>query len=359
MILKDEKILIINPFGIGDCLFTTPVIRAIKDVYPDVTIAYWCNTRVSEIFQNNPNIYKIFSLSRGDLKKIYCKSWLKGTKSFFGLLYSIKKEKFDIVLDFSLDHRYSLYAKILGIKKRIGFNYKRRGRFLTEKIDIKGYSQKHIVSYYMDLLQVIGIEPQEGNLELFVPDADKIRAKNLLDELGVGQDDLLIAIAPGAGASWGEDAKFKHWPLLKFSKLIEKIVIELGAKVILLGDTSERPIADAIKGLTKCSFIDLIGKTDLLQLIALISNCRILITNDGGPMHIAVAVGIKSVSIFGPVDELVYGPYPESNKHIVMKNNIQCRPCYKEFKLPECKINKECLNSITVDEVFDATRRLT
>lgn len=358
MILKDEKILIINPFGIGDCLFTTPAIRAIKDTYPDVLIAYWCNVRVREIFQNNPNIYKIFSLSRGDLKKIYCKSWFEGTKSFFGLLSSIKKEKFDIVLDFSLDHRYSLYAKILGIKKRIGFNYKRRGRFLTEKIDIKGYSQKHIVSYYMDLLKVIGIKPEVRPLELFTPDADKIRAKNLIEQFGVSQNDLLVAIAPGAGASWGLDAKFKHWPALNFSKLIEKIVTQLGAKVILLGEPLERPIADFIKSSTKSSFIDLVGKTELTQLIALISNCQILVTNDGGPMHIAVAVGIKSVSIFGPVDEIVYGPYPESSKHIVIKNNIQCRPCYREFKLPVCPINKQCLNSITVDEVFDATRRL-
>lgn len=358
MILKDEKILIINPFGIGDCLFTTPVIRAIKDAYPDILIAYWCNARVKEIFQNNHNIYKIFSLSRGDLKKIYRKGWLEGIKSLFGLFCSIKKEKFDIVLDFSLDHWYSFYAKILGIKKRIGFNYKRRGRFLTEKIDIKGYSQKHIVGYYMLLLKIIGIRPQAGHLELFVPDADKIRAKNCLKEFGLAQDDLLIAIAPGAGASWGQDAAFKHWPLLNFSKLIEKIVIELNAKVILLGDTSERPIADAIKGLTKCNFIDLVGKTDLLQLIALISNCRLLITNDGGPMHIAVALGVKSVSIFGPVDDLVYGPYPETDRHIVIKNNIQCRPCYRGFRLPVCKINRECLTSITVDEVFSATRRL-
>lgn len=358
MILKDEKILIINPFGIGDCLFTTPAIRAIKDMYPDVLIAYWCNARVKEVFQNNPNIYKIFSLTRGDLKKIYRKSWLEGTKVFFSLLYSIKKEKFALALDFSLDHRYSLYAKMLGIKKRIGFNYKSRGRFLTEKIDIKGYSQKHIVDYYMDLLKIIGIKPQAGHLELFVPDAAQIRAKNLLKELGVSQGDLLIAIAPGAGASWGQDAVFKHWPLLNFARLIEKIVIELNAKVILLGDASERPIADSIKSLTKSSFIDLVGKTDLMQLIALVSNCRILVTNDGGPMHIAVAVGTKSVSIFGPVDELVYGPYPESNEHIVIKSNIQCRPCYREFKLPVCKINKACLSSITVSEVFSAARRL-
>ncbi|MBM3245245.1 MAG: glycosyltransferase family 9 protein, partial [Candidatus Omnitrophica bacterium] len=106
------------------------------------------------------------------------------------------------------------------------------------------------------------------------------------------------------------------------------------------------------------NFIDIVGETDLSQLIGVINNCRILITNDGGPLHIAVAAGIKSVSIFGPVDENVYGPYPASSKHIVIKNTVACRPCYRNFKFSICQIDRKCLDAITVDEVFDATRRL-
>lgn len=112
-----KKFLLINPFGIGDVLFTTPVIRAIRDSYPDGSIGYWCNERVKDILKDNKNIDFVFALSRGDIKRMYRQSRLKGIYRFFSLLRSIKKHRFDIAVDFSLDHRYSLLAKILGIKK--------------------------------------------------------------------------------------------------------------------------------------------------------------------------------------------------------------------------------------------------
>ena len=118
-----EKFLIINPFGIGDCLFTTPVIRAIKEAYPDSFIGYWCNERVQGIFKSDPNVNKLFALSRGDIKKIYNSSPWQGIKKSWELYRLIKKEKFNISLDFSLDHRYAWISQAAGVKRRIGFNY--------------------------------------------------------------------------------------------------------------------------------------------------------------------------------------------------------------------------------------------
>ena len=129
-----QKILLINPFGIGDVLFTTPLIKVIKENNPKNFLGYWCNERVKPILNNNHYIDKIFALSRGDLKKIFKKSKFKGIKATLNLFFAIKKEDFDIAVDFSLDHRYGLFSKLAGIKKRVGFDYKNRGRFLTEKI---------------------------------------------------------------------------------------------------------------------------------------------------------------------------------------------------------------------------------
>ena len=352
------KVLIINPFGIGDVLFTTPAIREIKNAWPDASISYWCNERVKEIFENHPNINKVFALSRGDLKRIFHQSKIKGIKKFLGLFFQLKKEKFDIALDYSLDHRYCLIAKLAGIKKRIGFNYKNRGRFLTQKIDIESYSRRHMVEWYLDLLKFIDIEPKDKHLDLFVPKVDKNDAWGRLAKSGITNTDLIIGIAPGAGGSWGRDAAFKHWPAINFARLIDMLADNFGAKIIVLGDALERHIAERIKNSTKNKFIDLVGATDLKQLIATINDLRLLITNDGGPMHIAAALGIKTVSIFGPVDEAVYGAYPASDSHIVIKSNIDCRPCYQHFRLPLCQRNRECINSIAVEQVFDAARRL-
>jgi ADP-heptose:LPS heptosyltransferase len=104
--------------------------------------------------------------------------------------------------------------------------------------------------------------------------------------------------------------------------------------------------------------LDLVGKTSLEEVVALISKLNLLVTNDGGPLHIAVACGIKTVSIFGPVDDLVYGPYPPQDTNIVLKTDLSCRPCYKKFKMPACDKNRECISRISVDQVYDAVRRL-
>ncbi len=354
-----KKFLIVNPFGIGDVLFTTPVIRVIKDSEPYSIIGYWCNERVKDILKDNPNIDKIFALSRGDIKKVYHKSRWQGIYKFLNLLYKIKKEKFDIVLDFSLDHRYSLIAKITGVKRRIGFNYKNRGRFLTDKIDLDGYSNKHVVEYYLDLLKPIGIKPKNYNLELIISPTCKRKSEKILAERGINEKDLIIGIAPGAGASWGQDASLKHWPAVRFGQLADRIINDFGAKIIILGDESEKPIADIIINNMYKNPVDLVGMTSLEELSAVINNLHILIANDGGPLHIAVALGKKTISFFGPVDPKVYGPYPPDEKrHIVLRKNLECSPCYIKFHLSDCKRNRECLETIDVDSAFNAVKKL-
>lgn len=339
-------------------MFTTPVISAIKDNRPAAFIGFWCNERVRKLLNNSSHIDKIFALSRGDLKKIYKKSRMEAIYKTLRLLADIKKERFDISLDFSLEHRYSFISKVLGIKRRIGFNYKKRGRFLTDRIDIGGYNCKHVAEYYLDLLKPLDIKPKRYNLVLNTADEAKIKAKNKLFRLGVKKSSVTIGIAVGAGASWGKDASAKHWPALKFAQLADNINKHLDASILLLGDESERPIADIIVNAAASKVIDLVGKISLEELPAIINNLSILVTNDGGPLHIATALGVKTVSIFGPVDDLVYGPFPTNKMNIVVKKDIPCRPCYRDFKLPPCEHERQCLTNISVDEVFNALRRL-
>lgn len=353
-----KNFLIINPFGIGDILFTTPVIREIKENYPDSFIGYWCNERVRPLLEANPRIKQIFGLTRGDLKKIYKKSFFSGLGNTLRLGWQMKRANFDICFDFSLDHRYSLFAKLIGIPRRIGFNYKGRGRFLTDKVDISGYSGKHVVEYYLGLLRFLGIEAKERALELAITPAAREKARNLLAARGIEDDDLVVGLAPGAGGSWGKDASYKHWPALKFAQAADKIIGELKAKVVILGDESEQPIADVVINAMRNKPLDLTGKIKLETLPAVIKNLNLLISNDGGPMHMAVALGIKTVSIFGPVSETVYGPYPEHRNHAVLKWDLPCRPCYKNFRLFPCAKDKECLRSVGVEEVFAQARAL-
>jgi len=354
-----KRILLINPFGIGDVLFTTPLIREIKRQYPDCFLGYWCNERVCDILATNPCLDKVFGLSRGDLKKISRRSRLESTRRLWGLFSDLKKAKFEAALDFSLDHRYSLIAKFAGIKKRIGFNYKNRGRFLTDKIDIEGYCDKHTSEYYLDLLNFLGIIPKSSNLELFVADDEKLKAQELFTDLGIKENDLVVGMAIGGGASWGKDASRKHWPAEKFAQLADRLTRDLGAKVLILGDQEERLLSAKVMEISANRLIDLTGRTDLRGLAAVIAKLSLLIANDGGPLHMAVALGRPTVSFFGPVDPRLYGPYPPDEKrHLVLRQSMDCSPCYLKFRLVPCHKDMECLKSISVEDAFIAVKRL-
>ncbi len=349
-----KKILLINPFGIGDVLFTTAVARCIKEAMPEASIGYWCNERVEEVLRYNPRIDRVFAVSRGDIKRRWKESSKKGMTTLFGLISGLRSAHFDISLDFSLEHRYSLISNLIGIRERIGFDYKGRGCFLTRKVAFTGYRDKHVIEHYLDLLGFLGIKGVEPRTELFLPDEARQQAAALV---ALARKPL-IGIAAGGGLSWGRDAHFKHWPAEKFAMLASWLIEENQASVVLLGDAAEKEIAGVILENLRHRCIDLTGATTLAQLCAVIARLDVLIANDGGPLHIAVAQGVPTVSFFGPVDEKVYGPYPASERHRVIAHSVACRPCYRDFRFPGCAYENRCLRGITVEEAYAEVLRL-
>lgn len=353
-----RKILIINPFGIGDVLFTTPIIHTIKDALPGIKIGYLCNRRTAPILENNPYIDSIFVYERDEFEAVRKRSYFSWIKKIIVYLNQIKKERFDVALDFSLNTQYGFFSWYAGIKHRIGYDFRRRGRFLTKKIKLSGYRREHIVEYYAELLRYLGLDLGYKKLELYLKQEDVKQAERILCEKLKDPSHLLVGIVPGAGMSWGKDAHLKRWPPENFAKLADKIIENYRAMIIIMGDFSEKEIAKRFLEEMNYAAVDLTGETSLGVFAALLSKTKLVITNDGGPLHMAVALGINTVSIFGPVDEVVYGPYPGSINDIVIKRDIDCRPCYQKFRLPDCFRNRECINSISVDEVFAAVRRL-
>lgn len=353
-----KNALIINPFGIGDVLFTTPVIHTLKDNFANIKLGYLCNRRTAYILENNPYIDFIFVYERDEFEEIRKHSVIAWAKKSLAFLNQIRQKKFDLAIDFSLNSQYGFFAWVTGIKLRIGYDYKGRGRFLTKKIKLEGYDDKHIVEYYGDLLKLMNLNLKYRDLELYLNAKDLNWAEGFLNKQGIGANDLLVAVIPGAGASWGQDAYLKHWPAQNFARLSDKIIENYKAKIIIMGALSEQEIAQKVKKNMRYEAIDLSGKTQIGEFAALLSKTKLAITNDGGPMHMAVALGVKTVSIFGPVDERVYGPYPVSPDHIVLKRDLSCRPCYKNFRFPGCSHNRRCIEDLTVDEAYEAVRRL-
>jgi lipopolysaccharide heptosyltransferase II len=357
-IIGFKRILIINPFGIGDVLFTTPILRAIKDGYPDVYMGYLCNRRTKEILEDNPCIDVLYIYEKDEYRTECKKSKIRCVKKFIAFLRSIKNDKYDLVIDLSLGRSYNFFSWLIGIKKRVGFNYKRRGRFLTQKIDIDGYSGKHVVDFYLDLLKFLNINYKSRQLEVFTARQDIEWADNLLDKITSDRSSpIIIGLVPFGGASWGKSAYIKHWQEDKFIQLGKKISGDFNAVLLVFGDHFEKNACDRIADKIGLEAVSVAGQISLKQFVALLRRCRIVITNDGGPLHLAVAAGAKTVSIFGPVDERVYGPYPKTNDHIVIKHDLDCRPCYHKFKMSHCD-ERKCLDEIDVDKVYMAIKEL-
>ncbi len=214
-----KKVLIVNPFGIGDVLFSTPLLAALKDDMPGVVISFIGNARTSPFLKNDPRIDMVFSYERDEFVAVYKKSpwqfFLKW-KEFVG---AIKKEGFDTAFDLSLGSPLGLALMLAGIPRRIGCDYKGRGRWLTDKVPLKGYEGRHVVEYHLELLKYCGIEAKtRQRMSFFLMAEDKGAVQALLDRHGL-KDGSYVVICPGGGASWGQGAAKKRWAAEGFSKL--------------------------------------------------------------------------------------------------------------------------------------------
>jgi lipopolysaccharide heptosyltransferase II len=351
---EQRRILIINPFGIGDVLFTTPVIESIKHEIGDCGIGYLCNRRTEPVLRANPNIEWVFVYEKDEFRELRRKSLIGYAAKLASFVMDIRRKGFDTSIDLSLNREYGLICLLAGIRERIGFNYRNRGSYLTKKTDIEGYSGKHVIEYYLGLLDSAGIRPSMRNIALYIPDEDRRWAKGFLGSNGVSEGEVLVGIAPAGGASWGRDAGVKHWRSDGYAAAADKLIEEAKARVILFGSAEEANICDGIKALMRNRPIEAYGKTSLLQAAALMGACRLVIANDGGLLHLAVGAGVRTMGIFGPVDENVYGQYPaDRSRHRVVKEEISCRPCYRDFRTKDCA-DRVCLSRIDPETVFKA-----
>lgn len=346
-----KKILIANIFGIGDILFTTPLISNLKNAFEHLEVDYLCNARSKEVAECIPGINRVLVYEKDAFRAL----WKRSKKKFFsealGLFKEIKNGKYDAVFDFTLSREFGLVFMLSGIEKRIGLDYKKRGVFLTDKLPLEGFEGRHVVEHYLDLLDLVGVKPEVEEMCIY-PDPDALEwAEKYLSDKDL-LDKPFAAIVPGGGASWGKQASRKRWHEEGFLAVADALS-EKGVNIAILGDPLEEEmcayIAKKMKKDPKIKENDL----TLKEYIALLSKSALVLCNDGGPLHLAVALGVPTVSIFGPVDEEVYGPFPSSGKHKVIKSDdLACRPCYSRFKLPECTHDARCITDVKPDEVI-------
>jgi heptosyltransferase II len=247
-----------------------------------------------------------------------------------------------------------------GLPERWGYRRNLRRWLLTRAVPIPRTTPaepSHHGEYYQTLVRALGIEPLPLRPQLVVPGRERLRAQALLEAHGSPPGATLIGFAPGA--AYGPA---KRWPPERYGELIARLVEDPAITCVLVGSPADADEGRAIEsslrqrdrlqaepgGAPGPRLANLIGQTDLPALAGVLAACRLLVSNDSGAMHLAAAVGVPVVAIFGPTDEQATGPLGE--RHRILSHPVGCRPCL----LRECPIDHRCMTRIPISDVFDA-----
>ena len=336
------KILLTRTDRLGDVVLSTPAIKAVRTHYPNAQIAFMVRPYTRDIVEGNPNIDEIIIYDKYGKHK----SFLSTVKFAFNL----RKKKFDIAIMLHPTNRVHLISFLAGIPRRIGYDRK-MSFFLTEKIPhLKQEGKKHELEYNLDLLKVLGIEAKDNSLFVPVREKDKQVLDIVLDENHVGNGVPLVVISPGASSL------SKVWPAKNFAKVADDLANRLKARIFLVSDKKNANFAEKVSDFMKYEPVNLAGKIAVGELVALISRCKIFISNDSGPVHIACAVGTPVISIFGRkspgLSPKRWGPTGKNS--VFLHKDVGCQECLAE----SCQKHFKCLSAITPEEVLVEAEKL-
>ena len=318
MIKTDEikKILFISLSNLGDIILTTPVLTKLHRTFPEAKIDIITGSPGELVFKGCPAVNKIIVRKRRP-----------GLGQRISQVFTLRKERYDLVVDL----KNSLLPFIVGAKCRSSLV---KPKTLLHKKD------EH-------LSKISNIVPDAyDDTEFYLPGDSE--APGHIDEV-LGRDgSKIVVINPGA------KSHLKRWPAEKFAQLSDRLIEELGVKIVITGNNDDKEAVGKVVGTMNGEAIDLCSKTNLNVLAALMSKADIVITNDSAPLHVASAVNAPTIALFGPTDARKYGPLAEKRK--VFSPKVKCRPCEEAL----CKTGPDegCIPQVEVEDVFKAAAQM-
>ena len=317
----------------GDTILTYPTVQKLKSLFPHSHLAILVPSHLIDLWKTFPYADEIIPFQK---KRGFGSIW-----EDLNLSQSLKERNFDLAIIFPRSFRSAFQAYLARIPIRIGYQDEGRSLFLTHGIRrTEEIRRSHRVHYFQKLTDSLGQAEGSSSPRIFLREEDRKWAEQKLRDLGIQDGRPLIGMNPGATYGLA-----KCWYPERFGELGKRLFEKWKATLLLFGKEEERPIAKEILQHLKEGGIDLIGKTNLLQLAALLERCQLIVTNDTGTMHVATAVGTPVVALFGSTDPSTTGPWGDG--HIVIRKDVPCSPCLKRI----CPTDHRCMELITVDEV--------
>ncbi|MEW6088479.1 MAG: lipopolysaccharide heptosyltransferase II [bacterium] len=335
---KHKRIIIIQTAFIGDVILTLPLIEKVYNKYNGSKISFLITPKAYDLVKANPYISEIIVYDKNGKDK--------GLKNFLKLAGKIKTQKYDLAV---LPHRSVRSAMLVyyaGIPDRIGFDRSAGKMFLTRAVK---YSwDKHEAERNLDLIEE---KAEDKKIPIFLDTEDIKKADRFVKEKGITGKDCLIGVAPGS--VWAT----KRWLKERYAELINRLIDDFGAKIIIFGGSEDKDLAEEINDMTGNNLVIAAGKLSIGESASAISKCRYFVANDTAPLHLASAFHVPAVAIFGPtITGFGFGPY--SPRFAVVEKDLKCRPCGRHGHRKCPKIHFKCMREITTEDVFKAFRRL-
>lgn len=336
-----KRILVVKFWGIGNIIRASPTFKAIRKRFPGARITFITLSRNLGIYEGSDLFDEVIYLK---LRSVRAFLW-----DIIRMFFVLRRKKFDLVLDMEPLANFSeIVSFYVGVGARVGFTVPGRRSLFTIKVPFR--EDEHISRTFFRILSPFGLEIAEDLNPLPVPvsSEDKRYVRDLFESFEIGEDDITIALNVNAS----EVADARRWPPQNYARLARQLITELGAKLIFIGAPDESERVQEVIDMTGLPGLNIAGKTDLKQAAAALERTDIFVTNDSGPMHLAMTMGTPTVALFGPETPLRYGPISDS--HIAIYKNYDCSPCIKfsQAKKIRCTEDSKCIMDITVEEVF-------
>lgn len=336
---EPKNILIRMPNWLGDLVMATPIIHDIRQKWPQASITAMCQAHVGTLLECDPNLNEVYRFEKPS-------GWLHRSQHL-DIVDTLRRGEYDlgILLPNSFSSAWWFWRG--HVANRIGFACNCRSLLLNKAVPFPQNKEKqHLVLTYKALLEPMGISVSSTPPVLYVSNGEKIAAQHLLKSNGCDiHSQILIGINPGAAFG-----SAKCWLPDRFRAVTEKLLQDPRLMVAFFGDAAGAPLVNEICYGFNSRVINFAGKTTIRELMALIESCSVLLTNDSGPMHIAAALKVPLVALFGSTSDVRTGPYGERN---VIHKHVECSPCYKRI----CPIDFRCMKRIEVEEVYQAILR--
>lgn len=333
-----RNILVVSSTALGDTLLSTPAFRAVRERYPEATIMAHLNVKNLEIFENNPHIDGIIP-------------YYNGYRRFFSTVREFRRYRFDMALIFhGNEPQATPMAYLSGARFIVKIPRSRQYGFLLSNPD-DGFDNPwdhHAIDVRLRAASMAGCSENSREMVLLADKDDETSFDAWLREHGEKENELLVCFQAGAAT------RFKMWPKEMFAELGRRLVADRpDVKIILTGSRDEHDLCSFISRELGAKAISAAGELTLRQMRGLMKRVNLLVTNDTGTMHMAIALKTRTVSLFCPTNSWGVGPVQDPELHNIISKERPCNPCVTK-KCPD----PFCMKLITVDEVYEAVMGL-